>query len=93
MRTIRRTNAFKRDFRRANRSIYRDTLDHDINAILVLLQSDAPIPPRYYDHPMRGDWRGYRNCHIRGDLVLLYRKIGNDVLELVGLGSHSHLDL
>ena len=42
---------------------------------------------------MRGDWRGYRNCHIRGDLVLLYRKIGNDVLELVGLGSHSHLDL
>ncbi len=93
MRTIRRTSAFKRDFRRTNHGIYRDTLDGDINEIIALLRSDAPIPPRYDDHPMHGTWRGYRNCHIHGDLALLYRKIGDDVLELVRLGSHSQLGL
>lgn len=93
MRTIKRNSAFKRDFRRVSRGIYRDTIDHDIGEILALLRSDASIPPRYDDHPMRGNWRGYRNCHIHGDLVLLYRKIGDDVLELVGLGSHSQLDI
>jgi len=42
---------------------------------------------------MTGNWEGYRNCHIRFDLVLLYRKIGNDILELARLGSHSELGL
>ena len=42
---------------------------------------------------MTGNWEGYRNCHIRFNVVLLYRKIGDDVLELARLGSHSELGL
>ena len=42
---------------------------------------------------MIGIWNGYRNCHIRPDLILLYRKIGEQDLELARLGSHSQLEL
>ena len=54
MRTIRRGNRFKRDFRRVKRGIYRGVLDADLNELLVLLRSDAPIPPNYSDHPLTG---------------------------------------
>lgn len=93
MRTIRSTRSFKRDRRRVLRGVRRNTLNANLAEIIELLRNDAVIPERFNDHPMRGNWRGYRNCHIHGDLVLLYRKIGDDVLELVGLGSHSHLDI
>ena len=93
MRTIRSTRSFRQDRRRVLRGVRRDTLNADLTEIIDLLRNDAFIPARFNDHPMHGNWRGYRNCHIHGDLVLLYRKIGDDVLELVGLGSHSQLDI
>lgn len=93
MRTIRRGNRFKRDFRRVKRGIYRGVLDADLNELLVLLRSDAPIPPNYSDHPLHGEWRGHRECHIHGDLVLIYRKIGSSELWLMRLGSHSQIGL
>ncbi len=40
-----------------------------------------------------GEWSDHRDCHIRPDLVLIYRKPDNDSLELVRLGSHSELGL
>ena len=93
MRTIRATRSFKRDRRREERGVYRNTLNVDLAAIIELLRDDAFIPERFKDHPMLGDWKGYRNCHLHCDMVLLYRKVGDDALELVRLGSHSELRL
>ena len=93
MRTINRTNAFKRDYKREQRGQYRETLDADIRTVVGLLIADSRLPDRYQDHTMRGQWGDCRNCHVRPDLVLLYRKIGEGRLELVRLGSHSQLDL
>jgi mRNA interferase YafQ len=42
---------------------------------------------------LTGDWKDHRDCHIRPDLVLIYRKPDADALELVRLGSHSELSL
>lgn len=42
---------------------------------------------------MSGDWKDHRDCHIRPDLVLIYRKPDVEALELVRLGSHSELSL
>ncbi|MCE2499265.1 MAG: type II toxin-antitoxin system mRNA interferase toxin, RelE/StbE family [Dehalococcoidia bacterium] len=42
---------------------------------------------------MTGNWEGYRDCHIRFDLALIYHGIGADLLELSRLGSQSELDL
>nr|WP_312842969.1 type II toxin-antitoxin system YafQ family toxin [Klebsiella pneumoniae] len=38
-----------------------------------------------------GDWAGYRECHIKPDLLLIYRKSDADTLRLARLGSHSEL--
>jgi mRNA interferase YafQ len=42
---------------------------------------------------MLGEWKDYRDCHIKPDLVLIYRKPGMETLQLVRLGSHSHLSI
>jgi len=93
MRTIRRTSRFRRDFKREAKGRYRATLDQDLRAVLSLLVVDAPLPHRYRDHPLAGEWEDHRDCHIRPDLVLIYRKPDADSLELVRLGSHGELSL
>ena len=93
MRTIRRSNRFKRDFRRVKRGMYQGVIEANLNELLVLLRSDAPIPPNYRDHPLHGEWRGHRECHVHGDLVLIYRKVGDHELRLARIGSHSQLGL
>ena len=42
---------------------------------------------------LAGEWHDHRDCHIRPDLILIYRKSGDDVLQLVRIGSHSELGL
>jgi hypothetical protein len=53
----------------------------------------APLPRRNVDHQLTGEWQDHRDCHLRPDLVLIYRLPGADILELVRLGSHSELGL
>ena len=93
MRTIKRTGRFKRDYKREARGRHRATLDRDLLAVVSLLATDNPLPEKYRDHALVGDWADYRDCHIRPDLVLIYRKPDALVLELVRLGSHSELSL
>lgn len=42
-------------------------------------------------HGLIGDWTGYRECHVKPDLLLIYRKPDADTLRLARLGSHSEL--
>ena len=58
-----------------------------------MLAADKPLPRRYSDHPLTDEWKDFRDCHIRPDLVLIYRKPDADTLQLVRLGSHSELGL
>jgi mRNA interferase YafQ len=55
--------------------------------------SDVLLPRRNFDHPLSGEWNDHRDCHIRPDLILIYRKPYDDSPELVRLGSHSELGL
>ncbi|HLB56220.1 MAG TPA: type II toxin-antitoxin system YafQ family toxin [Coxiellaceae bacterium] len=91
MRTIERSTIFKRDYKRELKGRHRSTLDNDLHAVLEKLISDTPLPARYRDHNLSGDWVGYRECHIKPDLLLIYRNTENDVLRLARLGSHSLL--
>jgi mRNA interferase YafQ len=56
-----------------------------------LLLADQVLPLRYRDHALGGEYSDCRECHIKPDLLLIYRKVGDDVLELTRLGSHSEL--
>ncbi len=61
--------------------------------VVNMLAADTPLPRRNFDHALTGDWSDYRDCHIRPNLVLIYRTPDDDSLELVRLGSHSELGL
>jgi mRNA interferase YafQ len=53
----------------------------------------SPLPTSYRDHALAGNWQDHRDCHIKPDLVLIYRKPAPQTLQLVRLGSHSELSL
>jgi mRNA interferase YafQ len=69
------------------------TLDSDLAAIVIALAQDQPLATKHRDHALTGQWRDFRDCHIRPDLVLIYRKPEPETLQLVRLGSHSELGL
>ena len=93
MRTIDRTNQFKRDYKRELKGQHRATLEADLVEILKVLVSDVPLAERHHDHALTGDWKDHRDCHIKPDLVLIYRKPDDASLQLVRIGSHSELGL
>ena len=89
MRAIERTTQFKRDFKREMKGRHRTTLETDLTAVLRALVNDAPLAEKYRDHLLSGEWSGFRDCHVKPDLVLINEKPGTDTLRLVRLGSHS----
>jgi mRNA interferase YafQ len=93
MRTITRPAAFKRDYKREKKGRHRETVDVDLRAVIEMLAADKVLPERYRDHALIGNWNAYRECHIKPDLLLIYRKPDQSKLELVRLGSHSELGL
>ncbi len=91
MRTIERSSVFKRDYKSEAKGRHRATLDAELMSVLVALANDCPLQSRYRDHDLSGDWSGYRECHIKPDLLLIYRKADAGILRLARLGSHSEL--
>ncbi len=87
---IRETKQFKKQFKRVARSG-----DFDMalfHAVLNVLARGESLDVRYRDHQLSGDMKESRECHLKGDLLLVY-KIRKEilVLSLVGIGNHSEL--
>jgi mRNA interferase YafQ len=93
MRRIEKTSQFKKDHRRELKGSHRDILDDDLAYILRFLVNNRPLPGKYRDHVLSGNWKYCRDCHIKPDLILIYRRPNDEVLQLVRLGSHSELGL
>ncbi len=91
MREIKYTTRFKRDYRREKSTQHGKKLDALLIEVVNMLANDTPLPHRNFDHPLSGEWSDHRDCHIRPDLILIYRKPDTATLELVRLGSHSEL--
>jgi mRNA interferase YafQ len=92
MRTIDRSTAFKRDYKRMKSSPrYGKNLDLILSEILKLLLLDKKLPENNYDHALNNNWQGYRECHLKPNLLLIYSKPDKDTLRLARLGSHSEL--
>ena len=88
MRQITRTGAFKRDYKRINKADA--SFDTLLIPVLKLLSSGASLPPKLVDHPLGGNWKSYRDCHLKPDLLLIY-KMDKETLTLARLGSHSEI--
>jgi mRNA interferase YafQ len=93
VRTINYTTQFKRDYKREEKSGKHKDLDKLLLSVTKLLAHDSVLPHRHRDHSLSGNWKDHRDCHIKPDLILIYRKPNDSVLELVRLGSHSELSL
>ena len=91
MREIERTTQFKRDYKREAKGRHRASLDAGLVDVLGALMNDEALAARYRDHALSGEWSGFRDCHVKPDLVLIYEKVGVDILRLIRLGSHSEL--
>ncbi len=82
-----RSRQFKRDVKRAHK---RGKDMTKLKTLLELLIGQVDLPESYQDHPLRGNWKGYRDAHIESDWLLLYRVVGNE-LHLARTGSHADL--
>jgi mRNA interferase YafQ len=92
MRTIDRSSAFKRDYKRVKAAPrHNKDLDLLLTALVTLLLNDESLPEGNRDHAPTGNWKGYRECHVKLDLLLIYRKPDTETLRLARLGSHSEL--
>jgi mRNA interferase YafQ len=93
MRKIERITQFKRDYKRESKGKHRNTLEQDFLTVLKSLVVDKVLEPKYRDHALTGNWSDYRDCHIKPDLVLIYRKPDDEIIQLVRLGSHNELGI
>lgn len=86
---IKLTSQFRRDYKRAMKQRRDIALLDDA---IRLLAMGATLPDAYRDHPLSGNWKGHRECHIAPDWLLIY-KIDNGilVLTLTRTGTHSEL--
>lgn len=92
MRTIERSNVFKKDYKRVKAMPrYSKKVDSLLSGVVSLLREDKALPDNNFDHSLSGNWNGYRECHLKLDLLLIYKKPDSHTLRLARLGSHSEL--
>ena len=60
-------------------------------AMLLLIANDGPLPPEYFEHELGGDWRGFRECHIGGDFLLIYDLREDGSIIFTRAGTHADL--
>ncbi len=83
------TNEYKKKLKKLIKNGYNI---NKMKEVVDLLVEGKPLPPKYKDHPLKGNFIGFRECHVEPDWLLIY-KIQNDILilTLVTTGTHSEL--
>lgn len=85
------TNVFKKDLKHAKKCGYDMQL---LGEVVSKLQNGEALPEYNKDHRLSGNWKGYRECHIQPDWLLIYRYFDSQlILSLTRTGSHSYLKL
>ena len=86
---IKNTTQFKKDYKLAKRRELDISL---LKSIVTKLANGESLDSKYKDHPLTGNWIGYRECHIQSDWLLVYR-YEDDVLVLTLARTGTHSDL
>lgn len=89
MLTIEYHKSFKKDYKRVKKQGYNIK---KLETVISLLANEQQLPEFYRDHTLKGDYEGFRECHIQPDWLLIYC-VEKDrlVLALSRTGSHSEL--
>ena len=62
----------------------------DVEHLFYLLAKYDALPEEYDEHPLRDNWQGYLDCHLEGDLVVIYKRMAKKVI-LVRIGKHTEV--
>ena len=82
-----KTNQFKRSYKKLQLT---DNQDQAFIDVVYKLLNDITLDEKYKDHMLKGEYASFKECHLKPDLLLIY-KIDDNVLKLVEIGSHSEL--
>jgi len=87
MRELVKSKGFEADYHRAIRSgLSPDDWEH----LAYLLAKHDSLPEEYGEHPLTDNWQGHWDCHLEGDLVVIYRRTAGKIY-LVRIGTHAEL--
>ena len=87
MKSFRYRSAYKKDIKRVARRGYDLAQLADV---LNLLAAGTPLPPARRGHALGGEWKGWRECHVQPDWLLIYKTTGDEIL-LARTGTHADL--
>jgi mRNA interferase YafQ len=87
MKSLRLATAFKKDLKRIARPKYDRAL---LEAVVDALRRELELPQARRDHSLKGEWKGWRECHIQPDWLLIYR-INETEVQLARTGTHGDL--
>ncbi|WP_028303897.1 type II toxin-antitoxin system mRNA interferase toxin, RelE/StbE family [Oceanospirillum maris] len=82
------SSQFKKDFKKIAKLPIPDVVE--AGHVIKQLQLEEPLSEKYVDHALSGNWNNYRDCHVKPDLVLIY-KVEGGCLKLARIGTHSEL--
>jgi len=91
MRRIKESSQFRRDYRRVRATPRHSDIEVLLAEIVERLASDLPLSAKHHDHLLGGNWKSHRECHLKPDLLLIYKLPDDETLRLVRMGSHSEL--
>lgn len=88
---IKRKSIIERAFKKGYRRSKDRGLDMTkIESVMKMLVNGETLPKQYKDHNLKGEWIGYRECHIGPDWSLVYKK-EDDAIIFADTGTHSEL--
>ena len=86
---IKPASQFKKDIKKF---VHNKSVIHELDTVLKMLVRNQMLPAKYQDHALSGKWKGYRECHIKPDALLIYFiDTGFELLILERFGSHAEL--
>lgn len=80
------SSQFKKDFKKITKLPIPEIIE--VGNVISTLQKNLILDAKYVDHALVGNWYGFRDCHIKSDLVLIYR-IHETYLQLARIGTHN----
>lgn len=81
---------FLKDYKRELRGRYSQEVAAFVQNVVDYLEQELPLPREYKDHDALAEWKHHRECHLKPNLLLVYRVVGNE-LWLARLGSHTRI--
>lgn len=83
------SSKFKKDFKQYRTDV---VVNKELDIVVNLLLEQKPLPAKYKDHALKGNYKGCRDCHLKPNVVLIYEP-GKDYIGLTRIGTHNKLEL